>query len=268
MKRSVSGKGAVLITGGASGIGLALAELYGSHGYPVAILDQDKGVRAIAGGLSSRGLSVTGYRCDIVSEKQVISTINRVIASLGELEIVFNNAGITQRSPFLNTKLSVYRRVMDVNFFGQLNVATAAMPSLIKTRGSLVITSSIAGIAPLVGRTGYAASKHALHGFFESLSAEMIPHGVHVMLVCPGFTRTGLQTRALGGDGQVTVHSQSKVGKESDPSKVAEKIYRAVIRKKKRIILSPIGIFSFFLNAFFPALYQKFMYHSLKSEIL
>ncbi len=195
-------KRTVLITGGASGIGYALARYYGESGASVAVIDFSDGTQNAVKTLREQGIDVRGYVCDITGENQVNDTVSRIVSECGDIDILFNNAGTTQRSPFDATALEVYRRVFEINFFAQVMMTRAALESIKKTRGSIVVTSSIAGVVPLAGRTGYSASKHALHGFFETLSAEMIPHGVHVLVVCPGFTRTALQSRALGGDGK------------------------------------------------------------------
>ena len=153
-----------------------------------------------------QGYKIFTMECNVTKEKACQSVISQVLKKFGEIDILFNNAGITQRGLFEKTNTSVFKKVMDVNFYGALYCTKAALPSLIRTKGIIIVNESIAGVAPLLGRTGYSASKHALHGLFTSLRCELRYKGVHVMIVCPGFIRTNIQTRALGGDGKIAIH--------------------------------------------------------------
>jgi short-subunit dehydrogenase len=178
-----------------------------------------------------------------------------------------NNAGITQRSAFVDTDIAVFERVMAVNFFGALYCTKAAIHSLIRRSGLIIVNESIAGIAPLLGRTGYSASKHALHGLFTSLRTEIRGTGTHVMVVCPGFVETNLQTRALGADGNVTVRPQSRVGGQQTPEKVADIIYKGAIRRKDLLVLTPVGKITWWMSRLVPPLYERIMAKQLKSEL-
>ncbi len=258
----------VVVTGGASGIGRATAECFAREGAKLALLDMDtEALGRAAGEFEERGYQVYIKKCDVSIEEECTGAIRDVISNYGGVDVLFNNAGITQRSPFVSTDPSVYRRVMDVNFFGSVYCTSAAIESIMERKGMVIVTSSIAGIAPLIGRTGYCASKHALHGFFESLRCELADDGVHVMMVCPGFTTTSLQSRALGGDGSVTMHPQSTVGKQYAAESVAGAIYRGAVKRKPTIVLSAVGKFSCYMMRFMPGIYEKIMSRSVKKEI-
>jgi short-subunit dehydrogenase len=157
---------------------------------------------------------------------------------------------------------------MDVNFFGSLHCTKAAIDSLIEQKGTVIVIESLAGITPLLGRTGYSASKHALHGFFTSLRSEIRADGVHIMIVCPGFVKTNLQTRALGGDGRVTTHPQSVVGRPTSAAKVAEAIYKGTLKKKHLLVITPVGKLTYWMNRFAPMLYERIMARHLKEELI
>ena len=258
----------IAVTGGASGIGAAVCRRFGRDGALVAILDLDReDIDRRVRELSREGITALGLTCDVSVPGDCESAIAHVIQVYGGIDILVNNAGITQRSPFITTDISVYKRVMDINFFGPLYCTKAAIQSLIERRGMIIVTSSHAGYSPLIGRTGYSASKHALHGLFESLRTEVKHLGVHVMMVCPGFTRTSLQTRALGSDGTVTKHPQSTFGKQDTPEHVAEAIYRGAKKRKNIIVLTPVGRLTYMLHRLAPALYEKLMAKKLRSEI-
>ena len=258
----------VAVTGGASGIGAAICKRFGAAGARIAVLDMNQhDIDVLVKGLSSEGIEAMGVKCDISKRGKSESAIARVIRHYGGIDVLVNNAGITQRSPFIETDISVYHRVMDVNFFGALYCTKAAIKSLLERKGLIIVTSSLAGFSPLIGRTGYSASKHALHGLFESLRAEVRASGVHVMMVCPGFTRTNLQTRALGADGKVTKHPQSTFGTLDTPAHVADAVFRGALRRKNIIVLTPVGKLTYALHRLAPGLYERQMAKKLKSEI-
>ena len=259
----------VVVTGAASGIGNAICRRFGRDGSRIGLLDLDEtAVRAAAEKLSAVGVDAVGIRCDVVNEDDCYAAINEVLDLYGGIDILVNNAGITQRSAFVETQISVYRRVMEVNFFGSLHCTKAAINSLVERKGNIIVIESLAGVAPLLGRTGYCASKHALHGFFTSLRSEIRSSGVNIMLVCPGFVETRLQTRALGGDGRITTHPQSMVGKPVSPDSVAEKIYKGALRKKQLLVLTSVGKLTYWINRFVPKLYERIMARQLKDELI
>jgi short-subunit dehydrogenase len=120
---------------------------------------------------------------------------------------------------------------------------------------------------PLLGRTAYCASKHALHGLFETLRGELRGQGVQVMIACPGFTRTNLQSKALDGQGRVAAYPRTQVGREASPDQVADRIFQGAEKRKRRIILSPAGKFSYLLFQFAPVFYERLMAKKLGEEI-
>lgn len=258
----------IVVTGGASGIGAAICEKFGREGSKVAILDFDpKALAREEERLRALGAEVLGVKCDVTSEKQCAAAMKSILKRFGGIDILVNNAGITQRSTFRNTTMEVYRRVMEVNFFGSLHCTKSAIESLIERRGVIVVTTSLAGFAPLYGRTGYSASKHALHGFFHSLRSEMAHLGVHVMMLCPGFTATNLQSRALDGSGKLNTGDRSTVGREATPESVAEEVYRGVLGRKRELVLTPVGKFMhYFVLRFMPAWYERQMTKKIKPE--
>jgi len=257
----------VVVTGGASGIGSAICRKFAKEGSKIAIIDFDqKALDKELGFLRKSGANAIGKKCDITDEKACTDAVNSIINHCGGIDILVNNAGITQRSAFVDTKISAYRKVMEVNFFGSLICTKAAINSIIKRKGSIVVTSSIAGITPLPGRTGYSASKHALHGLFETLRTEVAHLGVNILLLCPGFTKTNLQTRAIGEDGNITKHKQSTTGKIDTPEHVADLLYKAVKKRKKILILTFSGKGGNIINKFFPELYEKIIVKKFKNE--
>ena len=264
----VKGK-VIAVTGGASGIGLAICRRFGREGARVAVIDMNgEEASRQAKALKESGVEAKAFACDVSREEECSKTIQAVIDAYGGIDILVNNAGVTQRSAFVETQTAVYKKVMDVNFFGALYCTKAAIKTLIERRGVIVVTSSHAGYAPLLGRTGYSASKHALHGLFESLRTEVKDQGVHVMMLCPGFTRTNLQERALDGDGSIARHPRSKVGAEDTPEHVAEAVLCGVLKRKRMLVLTPTGKMTYWLSRLAPGLYEKIMANQLKQELI
>ena len=119
------------------------------------------------------GAEAVAAGCDVSEESQCRRAIDQVLQKFGGIDVLVNNAGITQRSAFADTSADVFRRVMDVNFFGSLYCTRFALPSLIENQGQIAVIETVGGIAPVLGRSGYCASKHALHGLFTTMRAEL-----------------------------------------------------------------------------------------------
>ena len=188
-----------------------------------------------------------------------MTAIERVVAERGGVDVVVANAGITHISPFADTDVDVLRRVMDVNFFGAVHTVRAALPSLVERRGQIVVVSSVAGIAPLALRTGYAASKHALHGCFESLRVELRGTGVGVTMVCPSFVRTAIGDHALGPHGDGPTLPRTETGTPAEPSDLADAVFDATIRRRRLLLHSPTAKLSYVVARLWPSGYERIM---------
>ncbi len=258
----------VVVTGGGGGLGAAFARRFARGGARLALLDLDAAkAQALAAELSEEGAEALALGCDVSNEAEVEAAFGELGQRFGGVDVLINNAGITHRSAFAETRTSVYRKVMDVNFFGPLYCTKAALPSLVQRRGLVIAISSIAGLAPLFGRTGYAASKHAVQGFFSSLRAELAAQGVGVLVVCPGFTDTGIAAAALAGDGRPTRSPQSTVGRLATPESVAEAVFRAAGRRRRLLVLTAVGRTTYLLQRLSPALYERLMARALAREL-
>lgn len=266
-KRDLGGR-TVAVTGGAGGIGRALAYAFGSAGARIAVVDLPSSpLTEVADELVRDGIEALGVPCDITDPVQVTAGFERIRGELGPIDVLVNNAGITHRSAFADTRPEVLRRVMEVNLFGAVHCTQACLPDLTDRCGLIVVISSIAGVAPLYGRTGYSASKHALHGLFESLGAELAADGVDVVLVCPSFVESGLEASTLGADGERIDRPRSKVGRLRPPDVVAAAVLRAARSGRRRVVLTPVGKTSAVLSFVAPGLFQRLMVRSLRSEL-
>ena len=257
----------VLITGGTSGIGLALAKEFGRLGSLVALTGRNSDRLA----QTEKDLHVMGITCfciqaDVTSEvdqrKAVAQTVNR----FGRLDVLICNAGISMRALFQELDLTVIRRVMETNFFGAVGIAHAALPYLIRSKGSLVGISSIAGYKGLPGRTGYSASKFALGGFLEALRLEMRTKGVHVLLASPGFTATEIRMHSLTKSGAPQGESPRAEEEMMSAEAVAAQIYTAVLHRKRELLMTKEGKLLVWLNKFFPAWADRLVYKAMQKE--
>jgi len=250
----------VVITGGAGGIGRALAHRFGRDGAQIALLDLDpSALQAAAAELSEQGIEALPVECDVTSLEACRAAIARVIDARGGVDVLINNAGVTHLSHFSDTDVEVIRRVMEVNFFGAVHCTKAALDSLLERRGRIAVLSSVAGFSPLATRCGYSASKHALHGLFDSMRPELQASGVRVTLVCPFFVDTDMGDRALGGDGGKPRMPRTQTGTPSTPEWLAEEIHAAVRRGRRLLVPSSGAKLSYLVSRLAPGLYERMM---------
>jgi NAD(P)-dependent dehydrogenase (short-subunit alcohol dehydrogenase family) len=267
-RRDFSGRH-VVITGAAGGLGRALSLRFGAAGARIAALDRDAdALAALSEVLAARNITHITTACDVTDEGQVRRALDAARERLGPIDALINNAGITQRSLLIRTQPAVIRKVMEVNFFGALHCTHAVLPDLVARQGMVIGISSVAGFAPLLARTGYSASKHALHGFFDSLRSEVAAAGVGVLLVCPAFIETGIEKAALSGDGTPAAHPQALVGRRASPEEIAELIFRAAAADRRMLLPGLIARLAWWVSHLAPNLYARLMARSQRSELL
>lgn len=264
-KRKLEGKN-VIITGGGGGLGAALGQEFSLAGANVALLDIDYEAAVLAADRIAKG-SAIAVECDVTDEQACAAAITRVEHDLGPIDMLVNNAGLAHRSAFSETDVAVLQRIMDVNFWGSVYCTKAAYASILARRGAIIVISSTAGYVPLLDRAGYAASKHALHGFFSTLRTELTGTGVDVLIAVPTFIDTHFRDHTLGGNGAVTRHPHSRVGRMMSPADVAERIVWAAERRKATLMVGSVGRVSRYLNAVAPNAYERMMTRSLRSEL-
>jgi len=266
-RRDFAGK-VVVITGAAGGLGWALAGAFAAAGARVAALDFDAaGAEVLAGELRTEGRQALALACDVTDATACEGAIAAVLASWGRIDVLINNAGITHRSAWKRTDPAVTRRVMDVNFFGSVHCTRAALDALLASRGLIIVISSVAGFAPLIARTGYAAAKHALHGFFDSLRSELANERVGVLMVCPSFIATGIDRNALGGDGAPVRHAQQIVGVRARAEDVAAQVLRAAQNGKQLLLPGRTAKLAWWVSRLAPRYYARVMVRRLRAEM-
>ncbi len=257
----------VIITGASSGIGKALAYEFSSHGSKVVLAARNnESLAKITEDINKKGGDAIHVKTDVSIENDCQNLINVAINSYGRIDILINNAGISMRALFENTDLIVIKKLMDVNFWGTVFCTKFALPHILKQKGSVVGVSSIAGIKALPARTGYSASKYAMDGFLEALRVENLKKGIHVLIAYPGFTASNIRNTSLGADGSAQGESPRNEDKMMTPEVVAKHIYNAIVKRKKKIILTSQGKLIFQINKFIPSMLDKMIYKGLSKE--
>ncbi|MBS1558454.1 MAG: SDR family oxidoreductase [Bacteroidetes bacterium] len=257
----------VVITGGSSGIGKALAEVFGKNRSKILITGRNKNDLDLAvEDLRKKNVVVESFVADVSIEADNKKMADEAIRLFGKIDVLINNAGISMRALFEEVDLNVIRKVMDINFFGAVYATHACLPQIIKNKGSVIGISSIAGFRGLPARAGYSASKFALNGFLEVLRTEMLYKGVHVLTASPGFTASNIRFRALTKDGSTQGESPRAEEKMMTAEECAEHIYKATVKRKNFLILTAQGKAAVWINKLFPRLADTLVYKALAKE--
>ena len=257
----------IIITGGSSGIGRALALECGSAGAKIVITGRDEGrLNEVATLLDKMKVPNLCMQLDVSVEKDHELLVKNTIQEFGKIDILINNAGISMRALFEEVKLDVFKKVMDINFYGTLYATKYCLPYILKSKGSIVGVSSINGYRGTPARTAYTASKYAINGFFESLRTEVMHRGVHVLVACPGFTASNIRNAALTADGTAQGKSPRDEGKMMSSEAVAKAIIKAIKKRKRDLILTRQGKMAVFLNKWIPGKMDKIVYNVFAKE--
>jgi short-subunit dehydrogenase len=232
-----SGK-VVWITGASSGIGAELARQLSARGALLILTARNEpAMLALAAGFVNGSCHV--LPADLTETRSLEALTEEAVSVFGRIDAVIHGAGVSQRSLAESTGMEVYRQLMEINFFAPVAITRALLPHFRKRgSGHIVVLSSMAGLMGFPLRTGYAAAKHAVKGFFETLQTEHSIPGLHITLVFPGRIRTSISVAALTGDG--TPHGQLDKGqREGIPVRqCADKIIRGMAGNKKRVVIA------------------------------
>lgn len=257
----------VIVTGASSGIGLATAEEFAKIGSKVVMAARsEEKIKDLENELKKKGYEAYAVKTDVSNQDNCRNLIEKTIEKYGKIDILINNAGISMRALFSNVDIDVLKKLMDVNFWGTVYCSKYALPYLLKTKGSLVGVSSIAGIQGLPGRTGYSASKFALHGLLETIRIENLRKGLHVMILTAGFTKTDIRKKALKENGTPQGITPRNEEKHMMPEQVAKAIIRALRKKKRHKILTLEGQLLAIFQRLIPNLCDLVAYKKLARE--
>ena len=256
-----------VITGASSGIGLATSIEFARRGTKVVMASSNKEkLEKAAEPIIKDGYDVITVKTDVASEEECQRLVKKAVDTYGGIDFLINNAGISMRARFADMDLEVMRRVMDINFWGTVHCTRYALKYIIERKGTIVGVSSVAGFHGLPGRTGYSASKFAMHGFLETVRIENLKSGLNVMIIAPGFTRTNIRMTALTGDGSAQGESPRKEEKMMSPEYVARWILKGIVKKKRNKLMTWDGRLTALFQRITPAMVDNAYYRAMLKE--
>lgn len=252
----------VWLTGASSGIGEALTYELSKRGARVIISSRRKEeLEKVKGNCDAAVQSnIKILPLDLAASDTLKLSVQAAIQAFGHVDVLINNGGISQRSLATETSLEVDRRIMEVNYFGTIGLTKYLLPHLLQRKGgNIAVISSLTGKFGTPYRSGYAAAKHALHGFFDSLRAELWKNNIKVTLIAPGFIQTTISVSALTGDGTQLNKMDDAQQNGMPVKKAAKKIADAIAKEKNEVYIGGKETLGVHIKRFFPGYFSRMM---------
>jgi dehydrogenase/reductase SDR family member 7B len=248
----------VWITGASSGIGEAMFKAYADLGHNVIISARTKDKLMELKNKHPNAAKIHVVALDLRTSHSIDLACEEVKKLTPFIDLLINNGGISQRDLAINSSLSTDRAIMEVNFFGTIHLTKNLLPSMIqKKSGHIVVISSLVGKFGTPYRSAYSASKHALHGFFDSLRAELTRDKIDVTIICPGFVNTQISVNALTGDGKKLGEMDHAQANAMSADKFAQKALKAIEQKKLEVYIGGKEILGVYIKRLLPNLFAK-----------
>ena len=249
----------VWITGASSGIGEALTYEFARQGARLIISsNQQSELEKVQERCMEMGAECFIQFLDVTAIDQMPSITEKLINQFKKIDVLVNNAGISQRSLVVETSLEIDRKIMEIDYFGTIALTKTVLPYMIQNGGGYIATtSSISGKFGFPLRSAYSAAKHALHGFFETLRAEVYQHNIKVLIAFPGRIKTNISMHALTKDG--TAHGKMDEGQNTGISaeKCAKQYLKAIRKDKKEVLIGSSELLMVYIHKFLPGLFYK-----------
>jgi len=247
----------VWVTGASSGIGEALCHALAARGARLVLSARRAEVLENVRAACMNSAQHLVLPLDMLAPDTFAAAYQSIRDRCGRLDILVHCAGISQRGRALETGLPVDRHLMELNYFGPIALTKLVLPDMVnRGDGQIVVVSSLMGKLAMPGRGAYAASKHALHGFFDALRAEVHDQGVAVTIVCPGYVRTNASFNALEGDGTPFNKWDKDIQRGMAPEKCARKIVRAIERRRREADICGKERIGVYVRRFLPGLFH------------
>lgn len=248
----------IWITGASSGIGESLAYVLAERGANLVLSARRESVLEELRQSLSRPDDHHVVPLDLTVGDPLEALAQEVEKTLGPIQALINNGGVSQRGLAADTTMDVVRRIFETNFFGAVALTRGVLPGMLERRsGHIVVVSSVVGKFGTPMRSSYSASKHALHGYFDALRLEVEDHGIGVTLVCPGYVRTRVSQNALGADGMRNLHLDRGERVGTSPEATALRIVRSMEREEKEIYFGGREVLGVYLKRLAPGLLER-----------
>ena len=252
-------KKTVWITGASSGIGEAIAEMLAPE-KPVLILSSrnEKELQRVQKICTEAGAESHIILLDLASPDSINQAAEKVLTQFERVDMLINSGGISQRSTVIETPIEVDRKIMEINYFGTITLTKAVLPAMVKQGGGQVAAvSSIVGKFGFPLRSSYSASKHALHGFFETVEAELKKDKIRTTVIIPGRVKTNISVNAITRDGTAYGVMDEGQAQGISAEKCAKVIINGLKRNKKEILVGGRETLMVHIRRFLPSLYFK-----------
>ena len=249
----------VWITGASSGIGKETAIQIAIH-KPTLILSarSESALQEVANLCQEIGASAEVVLLDLSNQESVKNAVDHVLKNYPKIDFIFHNGGVSSRSLVYETPLEVDRKLMEINYFGTMMLTKLLLPRFMEQKsGHIVVTTSIAGVFGFPLRSAYCASKHALHGYFDTLRAELVDYNIDVTIVCPGRIHTDISKHALDKDGKETGKMDEGQKKGMAVDRCVKQVLRATQKNKKEIYVGNEEILMVYFKKYIPSIYYK-----------
>jgi short-subunit dehydrogenase len=247
------------ITGASSGIGAELARQLAAKGAKLVLSARTTHkLEEVKNSLNLAQSQVLVLPMDMLLPESFEAKFEHVIQYFGRVDVLFHNAGISQRGLLLNTAFAVDKQLFEINFMNVVALTKVVLPSMVQRQsGYFVVTSSVAGLVATPMRSAYCASKHALHGYFDALRAELWPQNIGVSIICPGYIKTDISLHAVGSNGQPL----GKMDKNQEQGMAVErcvyKMLAATEAQKRETYIGGKEVLGVYLKRFFPGILAK-----------
>ena len=253
----------IWITGASSGIGKELCHQYSQKGHHLIISARNEEALNLVKKASQNPDNIKVLPLDIGQHDHIPKVVQKALNLWGSVDLLVNNAGISQRSLIAETDFSVYKTLIDINYLGTVALSKALLPHFIeRQKGHFAVVSSLMGKFSSPYRSGYCGAKHALHGFFDALRMEHEKDGIDVTLVCPGFVRTDVAKNALVKDGSRQNTNDDATKNGLPVSIFCRKMIASIEAKKFEVYIAGKEKKGIFMKRFFPKLLHKLVLRS------
>ncbi len=259
----------IVLTGASQGIGKALAIALSPQRPRLVLAARDEAaLRLVAAQCQALGAKTFVFRTDVTDEAQCRDLIRRTVEAAGGIDVLIHNAGGGMNARFnAMTDISVFEKLMRLNYLGPVYLTHEALPHLKKSRGQIVCVSSVAGLTGVPLRTAYSASKHAVFGLFESLRIELAEFGVSVTMIAPDFVQSQIHVRAYGPDGKPVGDTTIAERKAMSAPECAELTVRAMERRQRLMITSWRGKLGRFARLVMPGVIDRVAYRAIRRGV-